>query len=51
MENKLTMSLNLKISTPKSQSSSSNFSGGALSKDLNLDGNKLLNLPTPAEDH
>ena len=44
------MSLNLRITTPKTQSSS-NFTGGTPEKDLNLDGNKLINLPTPTEDH
>ena len=51
MKNKLTMSLNLGYSEPKEQNNSSSFSGETLSKDLNLDGNKLLNLPAPTEDH
>lgn len=45
------MSLNLGITTSKSQSNSSSFTGGTLEKDLNLDGNKLINLPAPTEDH
>ena len=50
MENKLN-SLNLGYSLPKTPNTSSNFTGGTLDKDLNLDGNKLLNLPAPTEDH
>ena len=43
------MSLNFGYSEPKK--SSSDFTGGTLKKDLNLDGNKLLNLPTPTKNH
>ena len=43
------MSLNFGYSEP--EKSSVKFTGGTLEKDLNLDGNKILNLPAPTEDH
>lgn len=41
------MSLNFGYTNP---TSSGQFTGGDLEKDLNLDGNKILNLPTPTDD-